>query len=101
VRLGQREPDRIAGALDLIGHERDAELLHQPGQLTFQVMVSFFRRITFDHFAADVDGTIRRAGDERASFPGSYFPALWWSELKVGGAFVAARRMVPSTSAAK
>src|SRR5882724_7277895 len=67
VRLGQREPDRIAGALDLIGHERDAELLHQPRPVHVPGDGELPRRIAFDHFTSDVDGTIRRAGDERAA----------------------------------
>src|SRR5712664_3203537 len=67
VRLGQREPDRIAGTLDLIGHERDAELLHQPRPVDVPGDGELLRRIAFDHFATDVNRTVRRAGDERAA----------------------------------
>jgi hypothetical protein len=37
------------------------------GQLTLKVTVSFFRRIAFDHLAADVRRSIRRAYDVRAA----------------------------------
>src|SRR6266581_5472171 len=67
VRLDERKLHSISRLLDLIGHERDAELLHQRGPVDVPGDGELLRRIAFDHFAADVNRTVRRAGDERTA----------------------------------
>ena len=55
VRLRQRQPDRIAGRLDLVGHQGRAELLDQPRPVDVPGDGELARRIAFDHLAADMD----------------------------------------------
>src|SRR5437016_4864922 len=67
VGLGQREPNGLGRWLDFVGHERRAELLDQRRPIDVPGNGEPARRVACDHFAADMNRTVRRAGDERAA----------------------------------
>src|ERR1700682_5985105 len=66
---GHRQSDGVAGTLDLVGHQRNAELLDQGRPVDVPGDGELARGNAFDHFTADVNRTVRRASDERAADP--------------------------------